>query len=130
MKLKRKKHNHYKAKKGFNSWRSGIWAEYLVLIWLSLKLYRIIARRKITPYGEVDLVAIQRNSLILVEVKLRRTINDALESVSTRQQQRLTRAADWLYSHYHHRNFHTTRIDLVALSWRRWPVHIIDVFRR
>ncbi|MDI9408261.1 MAG: YraN family protein [Candidatus Pacebacteria bacterium] len=133
MKIKRqtyqRKNFGQRSHRGFKSWRSGIWAEYLALVWLGCKFYRIIARRKMTPYGEVDLVAIHKKSLVVVEVKLRRSRREALEAVTPHQQRNLIRAADWVMAHYHRSGCQNSRIDLVAFGWWQRPIHIVDVFR-
>ncbi|MCX8502000.1 MAG: YraN family protein [Alphaproteobacteria bacterium] len=130
MRLKQTSYRKKRAATGLSNWRRGKWSEALAGFWLSLKRYRIIARRKSTPFGEVDLVAISGKTLVLVEVKFRVTHALALEAVTEQQQQRLIRAADWLQRHYRHYNCENCRIDLVALSWRQWPTHIVDAFRR
>ena len=130
MRLKPRPRHWHRTTLGLRNWRHGKWSEGIAALWLSLRLYRIIARRKMTPFGEVDLVAISGKTLVLVEVKLRQNLNLALDAVAPHQQQRLIRAADWLQGHYRRYGCENWRIDLVALSRWRWPVQIVDVFRR
>ena len=75
---------------------NGLWAERAAAALLWLKNYRIIERRARTPLGEVDIVARRGDTLVLVEVKYRRTMNDALQCISAHQQQRLLNAANYL----------------------------------
>ncbi|WP_081775858.1 YraN family protein [Asaia platycodi] len=56
----------------------------------------ILATRCRTPYGEIDLIAASSERLIFVEVKRRRTLDEAAFSLSLAQQKRLLRAADYL----------------------------------
>lgn len=77
------------------AYQRGLWAEYLGILWLLIKGYRIIAHRYRTPLGEIDIIAKKRNTLAFVEVKHRTTEAQALESLSKNQQQRPIRAASF-----------------------------------
>lgn len=66
-------------------------AEFWAALWLTLKGYRILARRQKTPAGELDLVARKGRILVIAEVKARTTLSAGLESISWQQQQRLIR---------------------------------------
>jgi putative endonuclease len=59
--------------------------------------YKIVARNYVTPLGEIDLVARQGKTLVIVEVKTRKTtrFGSPQESVSVAKQQRLRRLADY-----------------------------------
>ncbi len=58
---------------------------------------RILARRYKTPVGEIDLVALKGKRLAFVEVKQRRTMDDASWALPTRARRRIVRAAQyWL----------------------------------
>jgi putative endonuclease len=72
---------------------AGRWAETLAVLTLRLKFYRILARRYRCPLGEIDIVAARGRTIVFIEVKARRTFEQAMESVTPRQQQRITRAA-------------------------------------
>ena len=64
------------------AYRRGILAETLVTILLRLRGHRIVARRYATPVGEIDLVALKGTRLAFIEVKRRRTRDDAAFSVT------------------------------------------------
>ena len=82
------------------AYRSGRVAEALVALLLRLKGHRIVARRYATPVGEIDLVALKGKRLAFVEVKRRKTADDAAYSVTAKQRRRIVRAAQyWLASH-------------------------------
>lgn len=82
------------------AYRRGILAETLVALLLRLKGHRIVARRYATPVGEIDLVALKGKRLAFIEVKRRRTRDDAAFSVTAKQKRRIVRAAQyWLASH-------------------------------
>ena len=57
--------------------------------------YVILARNYRCPFGEIDLVALDRRTVAFVEVKARRSddVVSPLESVTPRQQRRIARAA-------------------------------------
>lgn len=81
------------------SYRTGLKAESLAVLFLRLKGYRILAQRHKTPLGEIDLIARRGRTIAFVEVKTRGTIAAALESVRARQAGRIVRAAQyWLSS--------------------------------
>lgn len=78
-----------------NNYHLGLYAENLAALLLRLKGYQIIAKRYKTPFGEIDLIARRRNLTIFVEVKARPTAKDALESITPKMRDRITRAATW-----------------------------------
>jgi putative endonuclease len=93
--------------------------------------FRILVRGYRTPYGELDLVARDGQSLVFIEVKSRRQGTPA-EAVTPEKQRRLTRAALHFLKRY---NLLETRgrFDVVAIVWpddRRPPTieHIPNAF--
>lgn len=67
--------------------------------------------------GEIDLIAVEDDSLVFVEVRARRTgsLVDGVDSVSGNKQKRLIRAARF-YLHRHGLNECFCRFDLVAVT--------------
>ena len=108
--------------------RQGLAAERWAEWWLRLKGYRILKRRWRTPAGEIDLLATRGRTLVLVEVKRRATIASALDCVTPRQRQRLTRALHHAVAQLPQYANHSWRCDLVALAPRRWPRHIVNAW--
>jgi len=97
---------------------------------LRAKGYRILARRLRTPVGEVDIVALNRGVLIIVEVKRRKTQTAALEAISHRQRQRLARAASFIDRQYSRPGVDRgLRFDVVVVQPYRWPRHLKDAWR-
>jgi len=107
-------------------------AETWALIWLRIKGYHPVARRWRSPVGEVDLIVRRGVTIVFVEVKARKTIRQAIESISPSQTRRIQRAAlSWLQSHLHHEqsvNLHL-RFDVVAIAKWQLPVHIKGAWR-
>lgn len=105
-------------------YRLGLSAETIAAVWLTLRGWRVLARRHKTPLGEIDIVAVRGRRLAFIEVKRRRTIEDAEASITVRQRQRVRRAADlWLGRNQRYLD-HEIGFDLVFLLPRRWPRHI------
>ena len=81
-----------KALRGAKAHKRGHLAEYVALIHLMLKGYRILGFRLKMPQGEIDILAQKSTRLHVVEVKQRRSHEEAFETVSTIQQERLWQA--------------------------------------
>jgi putative endonuclease len=110
------------------AYRSGLFAESIVALLLRLKGNRILARRYKTPVGEIDLVALKGKRLTFVEVKRRRSFDDAAEALPTRARRRIVRAAQyWLAAHPTY-NGHDMRFDVVLTAPWSWPQIVEDAF--
>ncbi len=97
------------------SYHKGLWAEDLACMYLRLKGYRIRAKRFKTPLGEIDIVATKPGLLAIIEVKERKTIDEALQCVSEKSKQRIRRASEYYRTgHPWHEN-DTIRFDLIAV---------------
>lgn len=109
--------------------RTGRFGELVAAILLTLKGYQVLEWRKKTYMGELDLVARRGSFLVFVEVKVRKTLDEAQFAISTTQQKRIIKAAN-LYCHKRNwtKNF-TWRYDVVAIAPWHFPRHIIDAFR-
>lgn len=102
----------------------GRWGEFTAAVLLMAKGYRILARRHVTPYGEVDIIAARWDRTAFVEVKRRPTLADAEAALTPSQAARMARAADhWLALHprYLRRD---VGLDAVLVTARGWPRHI------
>jgi putative endonuclease len=83
-----------------------------------------------TPAGEVDIAALDRGVLVIVEVKSRREHRAALEAVSNRQRRRLAGAALYIAGQYSHPNIDRgLRFDVVVVQPWHWPRHLRDAWR-
>jgi putative endonuclease len=110
------------------AFRTGISAESRAAAYLIVKGYRILARRFRTPHGEIDIVARRRQLLTFVEVKARRTLDEAAYAVTPRQQLRIIAAAQgWLMAHPEHADFEL-RFDAMLIAPRRLPRHLPGAF--
>ena len=80
----------------------GAWGEALAADYLRKKRYKLLATRYLCRYGEIDLIVCDRNYLVFVEVKLRRSaaFAEAREFVDYRKQDRIrTTASYYLAEH-------------------------------
>ena len=96
----------------------GIFAEIYAMGYLLAKGYRLKAWRYKTPVGEVDVIAVRGQTLVFVEVKLRTSLDGALQSITPQMKNRISRAA----MHYMARagDWHgEVRFDVIAVSGGR-----------
>jgi putative endonuclease len=73
------------------AYRSSLAAETMAALMLRLKGHRIVAQRYKMPVGEIDLVALKGRRLAFIEVKRRKTAEDADRTVPA-QRRRIVRA--------------------------------------
>jgi putative endonuclease len=73
---------HRPRREKIAAFRLGLSAESRAAMVLLAKGYRILARRWKTPFGEIDIVARRRATLVFVEVKARERADDAAEAVT------------------------------------------------
>lgn len=113
----------------------GVVAEYIAALYLILKGYRILALRRKSAFGEIDLVAFKKRTLVIVEVKARKTIGHCAESITPQKQERLARAAQAIaggqtpIAGLALSRINAIRFDVVWVAPRSWPVHIKDAWR-
>ncbi len=118
-----------KRRKAGSSYTKGVDAEALAARILQRKGFRMLDRRYRTAAGELDLVMAGRGRLAFVEVKRRASRAAAGESITARQQVRMTGAAEiWLQEHPEYADRDIT-FDAVLISPRAAPQHIPDAFR-
>lgn len=103
--------------------RRGRVAELVAMLWLMCKGYRILGRRLRTPHGEVDLAALKGRTLIIVEVKARKTKLAGGEALMPRQQERLANAALLLAKRWR-LSASPMRFDLMIVGAGPLPIHL------
>lgn len=107
--------------------RSGRQAEWLAGWWLRLKGWRILATRVRTPVGEVDIVARRGRTLAFVEVKRRASTDELAHAIDMFRLRRVAAAAELLLARYGGPNV-DSRIDVILIAPRQWPVHLANVW--
>ncbi len=117
-----------RSRRARRSGLSGRRAEWLAILWLSAKGYRLLERRFGGKGGEIDIVMKRGRTVAFVEVKARGRLEDAMAAV-TQEKRRLVarRVRQWLA-----RNpwamAYDLRADAVFLApWRR-PRHVPAAF--
>ncbi len=109
-------------------WHGAV-AEMIAAVWLMLKGYRILGWRHRTRLGEIDLIAVRGRRIAFVEVKKRRTIEDAQASISDWQTARIGNAAEqWVWTHPRYRD-HEMGLDAVLVGSRCWPQHVLNALQ-
>jgi putative endonuclease len=110
------------------AYRRGLFAETIAAIMLRLKGHRIVAQRYKTPVGEIDLVALKGRRLAFIEVKRRKTQEDAAWTLPAKQRRRIVRAAQyWLAGHPDFAG-HDIAFDVVLAAPWTWPRYIANAF--
>ncbi|EXL02557.1 YraN family protein [Aquamicrobium defluvii] len=110
------------------AYRHGHRSEWLAAVALMAKGFRILERRYRTRLGEIDLIARRGDLVLIVEVKARRSLVEAMEAIARQSERRIEAAADiWLSRQPDYGRF-SVRFDMVAVLPWRWPVHVENVF--
>ena len=119
-----------RSERGRRARKRGHLLEYVALVHLMLKGYRILGFRLKTPRGEIDILAQKGQRLAIVEVKSRTTLEAAVESVSATQQERLWQAGLALQARRPRLDSLDLNIDLYTLCPGQWPRHAINAFEK
>lgn len=81
-----------------SNYSDGHFAEIIALNFLRFKGYSLLAKNYVTgrgtQAGEVDLIVCRGTTIVFVEVKKRRTLEEAAYSILPQQQQRIIRGAE------------------------------------
>ena len=110
------------------AYRRGLSAESWAALLLRLKGYRILARRFAAEVGEIDLIAQRGRVLVFVEVKARRSFDDALLSIHPRQRARIVRGAHAYLARNPKLAACDLRFDAILVAPRRLPRHVSAAF--
>ncbi|UNF39778.1 YraN family protein [Bartonella krasnovii] len=110
------------------SFYRGVRAEKLAAWWLRFKGFHIAAMRFKTKCGEIDLIARRGNLVLIVEVKARSTLAEAMEAVSHMNERRIEAAADIWLARQKDYALLSVRFDLIAILPWRLPQHIPAFF--
>jgi putative endonuclease len=95
---------------------------------LESKDYRILAQRYKTKGGEIDLVAKRGDHLAFVEVKRRKTQEEAAYAVLPRQQARIAVAAEVFLGEHSELAHCSASFDVILITPNRGCAHIEQAF--
>ena len=110
------------------SYATGLAAEFRARGLLESKNYRILAERYKTKGGEIDLVAKLGDHLAFVEVKGRKTHEEAAYAVLPRQQARIALAAEIFLGEHAELAHCSASFDVILVSPSRGCAHIEQAF--
>src|SRR4030067_1972251 len=108
------------------AYRSGLFAETVTALLLRLKGHRIVAQRYKPPVGEIDLVALKGRRLAFIEVKRRKTAEDAAWTLPAKQRRRIVRAAQYWLASPPAFSRHDMALRVVVGRPRAGPPHLRD----
>ncbi len=109
--------------------KKGHFAEFLAVIYLRLKGYRIMARRYKVGSGEIDIIALRGKRLAFVEVKLRSDLEKALGSLTRHQEKRIINSSKyWLSKNSYYRKFNIQYDYIAVIPWKL-PRHFKGFYR-
>jgi putative endonuclease len=96
----------------------GLMGERYAARWLRWRGFKIVAGGKRSRYGELDLVAVEKRTLVFIEVKTRRTDSGGhpADAVGPDKQRRIVRSA-LAFMKEHGLLEHPCRFDVVTLVW-------------
>jgi putative endonuclease len=106
----------------------GVAAECRAKKLLEGKSYRILAQRYKTKAGEIDLVAKRGDHLAFVEVKGRKTLDEAAYSILPRQQARIALAAEVFLGEHLELSQCSASFDVILVSPSQGCSHIEQAF--
>ena len=108
--------------------RQGREGEGRAALWLQMKGWRVLDRRRKTPLGEIDLVCKRGGVVAFVEVKWR-TTGEGLDTAIDAYRLKRVAAATEAVAHRYARPGDTIRIDVLLLAPGRWPRHIVNAWQ-
>ena len=103
-------------------------AEWLAVLWLAVRGYRILARRYAVRGGEIDVVARRGHVVVFVEVKARPTLDEAVLALTEVKRRRIERAAAVWLSRHPWAAAYSMRGDALLIAPRSLPRHVPDAF--
>ena len=115
--------------RGRQAWMLGLRAEFFGVWYLRAKGYRIIARRFKCPVGEIDLIARRGDVLVFIEVKARRTVDEAAHALSAKQRRRIERASEAFRLSRPDFNRYGVRFDVLLVGRGIGFNHVQDAWR-
>jgi putative endonuclease len=107
----------------------GLRAESIAAILLTLKGYRILARRYAVSGGEIDLIARRGGAIAFIEVKARPDLDAAADAISATKRRRIARAARVWLARNPGASGLTLRGDAIFVAPGKLPRHVVSAYR-
>ncbi|NQZ13878.1 MAG: YraN family protein [Alphaproteobacteria bacterium] len=102
----------------------GVWAEKYAATYLAAKGYKVLETRYKTSYGEIDLIIKKDNVIAFVEVKARRSIDEALQSITPKMKERIANTAQYYLSQNAEALKCDLRFDVIAIKPPLFLAHL------
>jgi putative endonuclease len=103
--------------------RRGRQGERRAALWLQMKGWTVLDRRRKTPLGEIDLICRRGNLIAFVEVKWRSTAAELDFAIDEYRLRRVAAAAEAV-AHLYATNGEDIRVDVILLAPGSFPRHI------
>lgn len=97
-------------------------------LYLRLKGWRILAHRRKTPLGEIDLVAKRGKVVAFIEVKWRKNAAELDLAIDEYRLRRVAAAVEAV-AHDYAKEGEDIRIDVLLLAPRSMPRHIVNAWQ-
>jgi len=115
------------------AYRRGRLAEWVAVLWLGLKGYRLLRHGAVTGRGsgagEVDLIVRRGSVVAFVEVKSRPSLDQAVQALTPAQRRRIERGAAAFLARRPDLAGCDLRFDLMLVTPGRLPRHLPDAWR-
>jgi putative endonuclease len=107
----------------------GLDGERVALLYLVAKGYWPVARRYLSPAGEIDLIMRRGRNIVAVEVKARPIMGMAAQAITPQKMMRLQRALDCFRTERKLDDRYHFRCDAILIAPWRMPRHIVNAAR-
>jgi putative endonuclease len=99
--------------------------------YLQSKGYRILTRNWTCRYGEIDIIALEKDILVFIEVKTRYsdTYGDPVESVTSWKIKSLIKSAEYFVLKHENKVPEAYRIDFVGIEYDKGGVKRINLIK-
>ena len=97
-------------------------------LYLRAKGWAILAKRRKTPVGEIDIIARRAGIIAFVEVKWRRKADDLALAIDEFRLRRVAAASEAV-AHEYATNGEDLRVDVILLAPGRLPQHIVNAWQ-
>lgn len=108
--------------------RAGRSGEGRAALWLQMKGWRVLDRRRKTPLGEIDLVCKRGNLIAFVEVKWRKAAAELDHAIDEYRLSRVAAAVEAV-AHEYATDGEDIRVDVILLAPNSFPRHIVNAWQ-
>ena len=105
----------------------GYIGEWLAILLLVCKGYRILRHRFKTPYGEIDIIAKKGSTVSFVEVKSRNNLDQCFEAITKKQLRRIQNASEIFISSNKKYTDCSRSYDVILVANWSIPMHISNI---